>query len=498
MSYNITNNVANTTYDIQDTTLTLSCDTGYKFDGTPRAAGFSPDSYPTGTNLTLTGDRTATLDLTRFSDEYRITLTGNTVADTPAYTNNIPNTTVEFAGNVVTVRCVQGYKFDGTPYAVFQYNGYPTRQAFTLVDDYTATFDLSPYADYSNLTFTGKTVEDTPAGDTVPVNTSYKNCTGETPTTLPVTEQAVFNLKANEGFEFATPPTARYNSEQVISVVSADRQTATLTVDLPALYKRHGEQTLYVTGTGVAVVPFADKYGTLNLYAVTPTQLRALGRKRFTTVADTDIFDYVTAIRRVYVPVTSTPTTTVRIGPYIIEQDAGLLNNDVVTLDFGDVEITGHNGDVTDYDSDVQIFVPFIGFVNVPVAVIGRRLGLRYDVNIVSGKGAAFLSIDGITFYVGECTPYTEIAYQSHNMYNTFGDSDYNDKIAYGLRPFVRVVWYESKNHLYYNDDSGRGRIGDRQGTAKYVDVTEIADEQITYDEIDLIYRELANGITIL
>lgn len=285
--------------------------------------------------------------------------------------------------------------------------------------------------------------------------------------------------------------------------VSEDKQTATGQILLGDY------QSMGVVAEAYPVTVVGEQYGAINVYLVTLDELAEFSAKRFFKETGTDpstgapIYEnidlgaYVNKIRRVYTNIGASITDVIRCGNYNTGVSCQQPATDKITLDFGTAVVPAHNEDNTDYESEIQIFLPFAGFVNLNNAYAGKTIGLQYVINVVTGNGVALLSCNGVIFQVEETEPSSEIIYLSPStQVKTVGGDDWNEMLYYGLEPYIYCKWYESASNGR-NNDRQTGILGDFRGFNVFDDVTPIHTAEMLADEQEMIYTALSDGVYI-
>lgn len=285
--------------------------------------------------------------------------------------------------------------------------------------------------------------------------------------------------------------------------VSEDKQTATGQILLGDY------QSMGVVAEAYPVTVAGEQYGAINVYLVTLDELAEFSGKRFfketATDPDTgapiyeniDLGAYVNKIRRVYTNIGASSTDVIRCGNYNTDVSCHQPAQDKITLDFGTAVVPAHNEDNTDYESAIQIFLPFAGFVNLNTDYAGKTIGLQYVINVVTGNGVALLSCDGVVFQVEETEPSSEIIYLSPStQVKTVGGDDWNEMLFYGLEPYIYCKWYESASNGR-NNDRQTGILGDFRGFNVFDDVTPIHTAEMLTEEQEMIYTALSDGVYI-
>ena len=315
-------------------------------------------------------------------------------------------------------------------------------------------------------------------------------------------------LQANDNTEFRDTPILLHANKDGFYVskyftVSGDKKTATVVYDLPTDYEI---SSLNIHAEAVPVAVIGSKYGAINAYIVTLDNLNDFANKRF--IRDTgsesdasyeliDLGKYVNRIKRIYTPIASSSTDVLRCGNYNTEIQVLQPAADKITLDFGNVVVPAPNGDITDYESDIKIFIPFNGFVSLPNDYVGEQINLQIDINVLTGDGVARLIHNGVLFQVVEVRPSSDILYRTSTDLTLIGSDDWNENIFYGIEPFIYCKYFTSKNNNGRNTDLKRGVISSFNGYNTFEDVTVIsADNMLTYEQ-RAIYDALESGIYI-
>lgn len=285
--------------------------------------------------------------------------------------------------------------------------------------------------------------------------------------------------------------------------VSEDKQTATGQI----LLGDYTSMEVFAEAYPVAVV--GQQYGAINVYLVTLDELAEFSGKRFFKETGTDpstgaaIYEnidlgaYVNKIRRVYTNIDASSTDVIRCGNYNTGVSCHQPAQDKITLDFGTAVVPAHNEDNTDYESEIQIFLPFAGFVTLNTDYAGKTIALQYVINVVTGNGVALLSCNGVVFQVEETDPSSEIIYLSPStQVKTVGGDDWNEMLYYGLEPYIYCKWYESASNGR-NNDRQTGILGDFRGFNVFDDVTPIHTAEMLTEEQEMIYTALSDGVYI-
>ena len=522
----VTNNVPNTTatgekLGAASAKVTLTANEGFTIQSAKVAF---TDGYgnPAREDMTISeGGKTASWQNDNFETNKGVSISGETISGgTPELnvTNNITNTLKEthtYDGETATFTVesqhYSNYRFidpkvnytgtDGQPKSVDM--KVEVLSSYSLA---TATVtDLDPT---EPVTLTGKFIK------VVIIEPNFSNCYADPPLPefLQFGETLNVTIKANENTAFdteqSTPNFFYYNDKGNPAskdlTVSEDKHTAT-----GSLVLQNDWRTLSVNAQAYPVAVVGKQYGAINVYLVTLDELAEFSKKRFFKETGSDpetgapIYEnidlgaYVNRIRRVYTNIGASSTDVIRCGNYNTGVSCHQPATDKITLDFGTAVVPAHNEDNTDYESEIQIFLPFAGFVNLNNDYAGKTIALQYVINVVTGNGVALLSCNGVVFQVEETEPSSEIIYLSPStQVKTVGGDDWNEMLYYGLEPYIYCKWYESASEGR-NTDRQTGILGDFRGFNVFDDVTPIHTAEMLAEEQEMIYTALSDGVYI-
>ena len=524
----VTNNIPNTTATgvkngKRSGSVNVTADEGFKITSA-KVAFSNGNGYPASENMTISEDgKTASWSNDDFKTDSGVTLTGETASEgTPEITvvNNITNTLKEehtYDGDVATITVESNH----LPRCRF----IDPKASYKSTDGQQKTVDMqvevSSYYSLAKVTITDldPTEPVTLTGEFVDVahiTANLTNCYADPPLPdwLQFGETLNITIKANPNNEFhpddeTEKPTLTWQDENgyyqyMDLTVSEDKQTATGTKVLDA-----DLSAFAVTADAFPVAVVGGQYGAINVYLVTLDEFAEFIGKRFFKETDTDpetgmpIYEnidlgaYVNKIRRVYTNIDASSTDVIRCGNYNTGVSCHQPAQDKITLDFGTAVVPAHNEDNTDYESEIQLFLPFAGFVNLNNDYAGKTIALQYVINVVTGNGVALLSCNGVVFQVEETEPSSEILYLSPStQVKTVGGDDWKEMLYYGLEPYIYCKWYESASNGR-NNDRQTGEIGDFRGFNIFDDVTPIHTAEMLEEEQEMIYTALSDGVYI-
>lgn len=456
---------------------------------------------------------TVTNNITDLDVNTPVVISGEVVAIpepvTPTVTNNIEGTEEihEWDGETLTITVkTPSYisaRLDNPQVHYTNAGGEPITQDMQVESTstrVTATAVITDLGGDYSVTVTGTYIR------TLPLTKSLTNCTSKEP--LP--DYVDFNslitveLDANPNTEFHTDETTYLSVTTRIGgretktpfTISGDKKKATISYQLAnsGVYSR-----VNIVGECFPVEVVGKQYGSINVYLVTLDNLKEFAAKRYFTDGgeNVDLGEYVNRIKRIYTDITPFSTDVIRCGNFNTGVSCQQPAQDKITLDFGTAVVPAHNEDNTDYESEIQIFLPFAGFVNLNNDYAGKTIALQYVINVVTGNGVALLSCNGVVFQVEETEPSSEIIYLSPStQVKTVGGDDWNEMLYYGLEPYIYCKWYESASNGR-NNDRQTGILGDFRGFNVFDDVTPIHTAEMLTEEQEMIYTALSDGVYI-
>lgn len=498
----VTNNITDSTeqHTYQDGTLsiTVTASEGYTFQD---AKASYNTSAGTATEKPLTVDgNTATIQITDLDVNTPVT---------PTVTNNIDGTeeSHEWDGETLTITVkTPSYisaRLDKPQVHYTNTGGEPTTQDMQLKSTstrVTATAVITDLGGDYSVTVTGTYIR------TLPLKKSLTNCTSKEPLPDYVDFDSLITveLDANPNTEFHTDGTTYLSVTTRVGgretktpfTISSDKRKATISYQLANSFDY---SRVNIVGECFPVEVVGKQYGSINVYLVTLDNLKEFAAKRYFTDGgeNVDLGEYVNRIKRIYTDITPFSSDVIRCGNFNTGVSCQQPAQDKITLDFGTAVVPAHNEDNTDYESEIQIFLPFAGFVNLNNDYAGKTIALQYVINVVTGNGVALLSCNGVIFQVEETEPSSEIIYLSPStQVKTFGGDDWNEMLYYGLEPYIYCKWYESASNGR-NTDRQTGIVGDFRGFNVFDDVTPIHTAEMLADEQEMIYTALSDGVYI-
>lgn len=429
-----------------------------------------------------------------------ITITGSFISGVRELqiTNNIQNTTASSVASetnyTVTVTGNAKGMFNGTPtitYGGNTYNMTVTNQTATAIVPI-ATESVIINGEY----LLGKYIE---------VQYGLTNCeiVGDKPVKVKTGQSYTFNFRANPNTEL-TEIEANFRNDDGNTIVengtiSADKQTGSVTFTLTP----NAVDLNIVANANVVTPPTIKNYGAINVYIVTLENLDEFAKKRFfeqtgetetgTKYEEVNLGEYVNRIKRIFAPVPVGGDDVLKCGNFNTGIKVKYPDSDVIVLDFGNVELTGANGNNEDFNAQVQMFIPCRGVVTVDSKYIGKNINLTIKVNVITGDSVALLSCDGVTFQIESFSLSRDVLYRLGTDLNVVGGEQWNEQILYGLEPYVLITENLTVN-VPVNNTQENVTINSVTGFAQFANVN-LNTANILVDEYDEIISQLETGV---
>lgn len=511
----VTNNIPNTRYTVEGNE-----DDGFKIHVFPiNGAKLVTNPAPTYTIMEYGEPRVFDFDMVTEDEAYNVweffqddmsvpvILNGQTTGGTPVptptvnVTNNIQDTTEShtFDGQTCVINITGNYRnysyFDAKASYTGADGSTPKEKPLTVNGD-NATVTITDADFEAGITITGEYVR------AIEIENTLTNCTvSGLETKYKPSDTLQVTITANAGCTFSKTENSPKlyvdgfaGEKEIPFTFDEGATTATLEQALQPLADE-GYETYTLTGGAVESQPIAQSYGAINVYVVATDALDAFAQDRFYESEDRG--NYVNRLKRIFTNVPTAGQTTIQLGNEQTTIQAQTPAQTRLTLDFGDVEIPAPNGNATDYESEVQMFIPFHGFVSIPADYAGQQVNLTCVLDIVTGEGAALLTTGGVTFAAYDIEPSQDVLYRTvAQQVNTIGGDSWSNKVLYGLEPYLSVKWYASKQ-------AGRGatflraKIGDLSGFNVLDDITIISTPEMLADEQRSIYTALQKGVYV-
>ena len=412
-------------------------------------------------------------------------------------TNNIANTTANSVASetnyTVTVTGNAQGMFNGTPtitYGGETYNMTVTNQTATAIVPI-ATESVVINGEY----LLGKYIE---------VQYGLTNCeiVGDKPVKVKTGQSYTFNFRTNPNAEL-TEIEVNYREDGnpviVNGTISADKQTGSVTFELT----QNAVDLNIVANANAVIPPTIKNYGAINVYIVTLDNLDAFAKKRFftqtgetetgTSYSEVNLGAYVNRIKRIFATVPVGGEDVLKCGNYNTGIKVKYPDSDVMLLDFGNVELTGANGNNEDFNAQIQMFIPCRGVVSIDSKYIGKTVNLSIKVNVITGDAVALLTCDGVTFQIESFSLSRDVLYRLGTDLNVVGGEQWNEQILYGLEPYVLITENLTVD-VPVNNTQENVTINTVTGFAQFANVNLNA-ANLLVSEYDEIISQLETGV---
>lgn len=252
-----------------------------------------------------------------------------------------------------------------------------------------------------------------------------------------------------------------------------------------------------------------EKLGLIGIYAPTGTQMLELASKRFYSPVEgefKDYSEYIISYMKLYLNRNAIPSyvqKTVKYGPYSTGITCDLFPDYVVEFDLGRVFINETHGNSIDYEqTTLTAYLPFIGFVDLPVSVfMNKAANLKYRVNVASGECLAVFSDDNgvlLQGFTGNMSFSIPVHFDS-----TLRDNSLSDSSPWYLlkdpNPYIEArsqIPYEPETPVFGGDDNRIDTLSNFSGYCVFNDVN-LNMGGMTQAEYDEIVSLLKTGVII-
>lgn len=490
--------------------LTLQANTGFKFDPVPSVNIRTSSFQYINTNFEIdsTG-KNATISYVIPSNAANCTVKAFTVEstdpvpETVTVTNNLSNCTSSLKNGTVnkgeeitiTLTANNGFSFSGvSPTVDYETTGTPSTVFNVASDKLTASVTITPN---DNFTINANAYE---IKTFVNVTYNLANCVSSlTGKTVEKGKEITVTVTANENAQFdGITPNVYYLEHGIPKTVNftldSEKKTGTLTFTPNFNFTLNAKANV--------IEPVAKNYGAINVYKVSLENLDAFSKQRFSKVVDettgatqtVNLGVYVNRIKRIFANVPVSGTDNLKCGNYDTKIVVESPKTDILTIDFGNVELTGANGNNEDFNAQIELFIPCRGVVSIDSKYIGKTINLYIKVNVITGDAVAFISCDGVVFQFESFSLSRDVLYRTgDNDLNIVGGDKWNEEILYGLEPYVLITENLTVN-VPVNNTQENVTINEVTGFAQFANVN-LNYANLLVDEYDEIVSQLETGV---
>lgn len=528
------NNISGTTYRTEEdpfeetTTVTITCNDGLVFDGVPTVTYVNTTGQQTVVQTTV--NETNTVATAEISDlKYIVSLNGKTkhkpVAPTePTLTNNVPDSkeshTVD--GHSVTVNLTSKKVMLNVSCAYVATDGSSKKVPVTVnvvindvVDTDTVTSNASvtlPNVDFNHpIVITGETKQ------AIRIDYNLSGCIPVTkPTYCFVGEPLTINLKADSGNQFTdatkctlTGYSTTATSYIVTMTISEDKLTATGTITPTVGSEDRDDFYIIVDGIAEPQAAPTKKYGFINAYVLNEKNLEDFATARFvpytgdsgSTKDDPisyDLGDYINRVKRFFFQVDKGSSSKLMCGNFMVDTTVYNLDSDKKVISFGSVEIPNVTQSTADYDTELNLFVPFIGLETLPVDLIGCTVALEMRVNLLGGGGVYVMTCDDRIVWTKEVEPCTDVLFRTQKQeIQVLGGSKFDSTYLMGLTPYIVLQKKTITSTGVETASSRLTKVKEVSGFTKMVNVKFADTTNMLSDDVNTIINILRNGFTL-
>lgn len=341
----------------------------------------------------------------------------------------------------------------------------------TLVDAYGSTVAKSMTVKGNVATLTTVTTDDnitvdgafTPTVKDVPVTYKATNSTiAPTPDTVSVGETVSFAVQTESDYVIKSVLANWidiYGSSNIIQgTIDADKKTAALTLTITTNMK-----SIEVQATAEPDSASVSMFGSINAYLVDNDLLEEFAKTRFREstgyiLTEIDLGDYVNRLKNLYVNVPDSYKVddTLRCGNYNTGIACKSINTAFIEYNFGDIYLEPLYDSSFEYENtELQLYLPFVGLVSLPNDIIGHTVGLKCNINIITGYGTytfydRSLGIE-LPISITPFEPSNDIIYNVGYDYNVIGGDKWNENQTLDGYPILLRKCSKPMNKYIYD-----------------------------------------------
>lgn len=528
------NNISGTTYTTEEdpfteaTTVTITCNDGLVFDDVPTVKYVNTSGQQTTVSTTV--NETNTVATAEISDlKYIVSLDGNTktkpVAPTePTVTNNVPDSTESHTvdGHSVTVNLSSNKVMLNVSCAYVSTDGSSKNVPVTVnvvVDEVKDQNNVSSNASVTlpDVDFNSPVVISGESKQAMRIDYNLSGCTPVArPTYCFVGEPLTITLNADSGNVFDEPDKCRLTGYSTFApmfivpmTISEDKLSATGTITPTVGSADRDDWYIIVDGVAHPQSTPTKKYGFINAYVLNEKNLEDFATARFvqyigdvgSTKEDPisyDLGDYINRVKRFFFQVDKGSSSKLMCGNFMVDTTVYNLASDSKVLSFGSVEIPNVTQSTADYDTELNMFVPFIGLESLPVDLIGHTVELELRVNLLGGGGVYVMTCDDRIVWTKEVEPCSDVLFRTQKQQiQVIGGSKFDSTYLMGLTPYIVLQKKTITSTGVETSSSRLTKVKDVSGFTKMVNVKFADTTNMLTDDVNTIINILRNGFTL-
>lgn len=534
------NNITGATYTTEEdpfsesTTVTITCNDGLVFDGVPTVKYVNTTGQQTILAATLNDDKTVgTVEITDL--KYIVSLDGKTkpkpvepvepVEPTePTVTNNVPDSTESHTvdGHSVTVNLTSKKVMLNVSCAYVSTDGSSKNVPVTVnvvVDEIKDTDNVTSNASVvlPDVDFNSPVVISGESKKAMRIDYNLSGCTPVAqPTYCFVGEPLTITLNADSGNVFDEPDKCKLTGYSTFAplfivpmTISEDKLTASGTITPTVGSADRDDWCIVVDGVANPQTTPTKKYGFINAYVLNEQNLEDFATARFAPYTGEtgsvkedpisyDLGDYVNRVKRFFFQVAKGSTSKLMCGNFMVDTTVYNLDSDTQVLSFGSVEIPNVTQSTADYDTELNMFVPFIGLESLPVDLIGHTVSLELRVNLLGGGGVYVMTCDDRIVWTKEVEPCTDVLFRTQKQeVRVLGGSKFDSTYLMGLTPYIVLQKKTITSTGVETASSRLTKVKDVSGFTKMVNVKFADTTNMLTDDVNTIINILRNGFTL-
>lgn len=254
-------------------------------------------------------------------------------------------------------------------------------------------------------------------------------------------------VTSDNGFYFDTVPTISYRDYYGVLRTfdfSTDDTSESPTTYYYDLTLTNQSAYLSIEASAIVAPIETDVYGFVRMYKPTYQNLIDLASIRFTAQSNLDLGEYILSLKQMYINIPTPNSEQMKLGDYQSSIVSPIIEIQTITIDLGTVDVDYYFNNEMDYNNtDIQLYLPFIGFESLDVArVMNHTLHLYYKVNILKGDAVVFIddendmTVVNYTAKVGYDIPYI---LAPHYHVDVRGTLDIDATYLYGFEPYLII-----------------------------------------------------------
>lgn len=528
------NNISGTTYTSEEdpfeesTTVTITCNDGLVFDGVPTVTYVNTSGQQTFVPTTV--NETNTVATAEISDlKYIVSLDGNTkpkpVAPTePTVTNNVPDSTESHTvdGHSVSVNLSSKKVMLNVSCAYVATDGSSKKvpvKVNVVVDSIKDTDNVTSNASVAlpDVDFNSPVIISGESKKAMRIDYNLSGCTPVAqPTYCFVGEPLTITLNADSGNVFDEPDKCKITGYSTFAplyivpmTISEDKLTATGTITPTVGSADRDDWYIIVDGVSHPMSTPTKKYGFINAYVLNEKNLEDFATARFvqytgdvgSTKEDPisyDLGDYINRVKRFFFQVDKGSSSKLMCGNFMVDTTVYNLASDSKVLSFGSVDIPNVTQSTADYDTELNLFVPFIGLETLPVDLIGHTVELELRVNLLGGSGVYVMTCDDRIVWTKEVEPCSDVLFRTQKQQiQVIGGSKFDSTYLMGLTPYIVLQKKTITSTGVETASSRLTKVKDVSGFTKMVNVKFADTTNMLTDDVNTIINILRNGFTL-